>query len=219
MHLRIDIDTDRILNFLSQTRSGKLLKVGMGLGLILAPVFVIAAITKPYTFTDGTVVSASQINANFDTIVTEVNKLGLPRKLQRVVGQCNDGRDSGYLDCRKLTFTKTRDDTLVHFTWSDNRRGIGYIYGYWDVMWNRAECIAPAANRYWHHSYTTSSNSYNDNHYNATITGVCNYTTAGPMKAGTYDIEIRLTHAGGNNSDWYVGWNNSTFMIEAEEVY
>ena len=139
------------------------------------------------------------------------------RKLQRTVDQCNDGADSGYLTCRKLTFVKTRDDTLVHFIWSDNRRGIGYIYGYWDVMWNRKECVSPKQNRYHHHS--VASNNYNDNHYNATITGVCGATEAGPMLAGTYDIEIRLTHRGGNNSDWYVGWDNTTFMIEAEEVY
>jgi hypothetical protein len=141
------------------------------------------------------------------------------RRIQRTVGYGNDGRDSGYLDGRRLVFDKSRDDTSVRVTWSDNRRGIGYIYGYWEIYFNRQPCTDPGPVRFWHHSYTSPHN-HNDNHYNSTLIGYCRATSAGPMRAGEYTIEIQIHHQGGSSSDWYVGWNASTqFVIEAEEVY
>ncbi len=43
----------------------------------LIPIFMLSAdtVTKPYTFTDGTVISAAEVNANFDTLYTKVNDL------------------------------------------------------------------------------------------------------------------------------------------------
>lgn len=59
---------------LSRLYQRRLIVVGYGLGIATSSLLVYAAvISKPYTFTDGTVVSAAQINANFDTLVSEVN--------------------------------------------------------------------------------------------------------------------------------------------------
>lgn len=53
-------------------RRGVLL--GYGLGLVTTSVVIYGAVvSKPYTFTDGQVVSAAQINSNFDTLYTEIN--------------------------------------------------------------------------------------------------------------------------------------------------
>ena len=42
-------------------------------GLLLSIVVIAGTVTKPHTFSDGTVISASQVNANFDTLFTLVN--------------------------------------------------------------------------------------------------------------------------------------------------
>jgi hypothetical protein len=140
------------------------------------------------------------------------------RRVTRIVGQCNDGRDGGFLDCREMTFVKTRDDTTVRFSWMDNRRTLGYSYGYWEMMWNGKTCTSPRRNIWWIHMYNNSSSNYSDNHMPGTFIGVCDANEDGPLRAGTYKIQPRVVHQGGNRSDWYVGWDNTTFMIEAEEI-
>ncbi|MBC8443044.1 MAG: hypothetical protein ISR93_09260 [SAR324 cluster bacterium] len=42
-------------------------------GLLLSIVVIAGTVTKPHTFTDGTVISASQVNANFETLFNLVN--------------------------------------------------------------------------------------------------------------------------------------------------
>ena len=42
-------------------------------GLLLSIVVIAGTVTKPHTFSDGTVISASQVNANFDTLFNLVN--------------------------------------------------------------------------------------------------------------------------------------------------
>ena len=42
-------------------------------GLLLSIVVIAGTVTKPHTFTDGTVISASQVNANFDTLFNLLN--------------------------------------------------------------------------------------------------------------------------------------------------
>lgn len=69
----IQIDTEafgRELRLLLSTRKAR----GMVAALLLgAPLLVYAAVTKPYTFTDGSVISAAQVNANFDALYTAAN--------------------------------------------------------------------------------------------------------------------------------------------------
>lgn len=53
------------------TRRGRLSFV---LGVAMSSVVIYAAtVSKPFSFTDGQVISASQVNANFDTLYSEVN--------------------------------------------------------------------------------------------------------------------------------------------------
>lgn len=72
--MKVTLDTDVLLapiKALVRTKSRR-----MGLLLVAAGVpAVVLAVTKPYTFTDGTVISAAQINANFDALYSAVNEL------------------------------------------------------------------------------------------------------------------------------------------------
>lgn len=138
------------------------------------------------------------------------------RAIQRTVGYGKDGRDSGYLDGRNLVFTKKMDDTSIRILWSDNRRALGYSYGYWEIYINREQCTDPGNMRFWIHQKV--GNGYSDLHQMSTFIGYCSATTSGPLIAGTYNIEIQI-HGKGDDGDYYVGWNNSQFVIEAEEVY
>lgn len=147
--------------------------------------------------------------------------IGTPRTVQRVVGYQHDGGDGGWLGGRALTFLKTRDDTSVRVTWSDNRRGIGYIYGRWEIYFNGKRCTSPGPVQFFHHSIATSD--YNDNHYTATFVGYCDGIEDLPeMTAGSYEIAVQLHHLGGRNTDWFVGWGYAgqatQFVLEAEEV-
>lgn len=45
------------------------------------------ALSKPYSFTDGAVVSAGQVNSNFDTVYTEVSLMGDSTNIRAVVNK------------------------------------------------------------------------------------------------------------------------------------
>ena len=71
--LQIGID-DRIITGLKRVlrpRTGLMLLVV--LGVATSALVYAATITKPNTFSDGTTISAAQVNANFDTLYTEEN--------------------------------------------------------------------------------------------------------------------------------------------------
>ena len=141
------------------------------------------------------------------------------RTIQRKVGYGNDGRDSGYLDGRVLSFTKTRDDTDIRISWSDNRRTLAYSYGYWEIYLNGQHCTVPGRMRSYRHTRGIDNGSYSDYHLSSTHIHYCNTTAAGPLTAGTYEIKIQVHHVGGGRSDWYVGWDNTQYVLEAEEVF
>ncbi len=142
------------------------------------------------------------------------------RTVPRTVSYGNTEADSGALPGRTLTFVKQRSDTQVRVSWSDNRRNLGYSYGYWEILVNGQSCTNPGPMRFWHHSYTSGPSNYSDNHYNATITGYCGgIQGATTLPAGSYSLSITVNHQGGNNSDWYAGWNNTQYVLEVEEVF
>lgn len=69
----IQIDTEQLWQALIQslkTRRGKVLGL---MAMTATPLLVYAAVTKPYTFVDGAVISAAQVNANFDALYTAAN--------------------------------------------------------------------------------------------------------------------------------------------------
>lgn len=52
----------------------RMLVLGYGLGAATSSLLVYAAVvTKPFTFTDGSVISAAQVNSNFDSLFGEIN--------------------------------------------------------------------------------------------------------------------------------------------------
>ena len=62
--------------FFKKVSSLKFLLIGIALIIVVSvsPVYA-QSITKPYDFYDGDVISAAEMNANFDTVYTKVNEL------------------------------------------------------------------------------------------------------------------------------------------------
>ena len=166
-----------------------------------------------------TLIDVDSVQMDLSALADEVSEnSAAPRTIHRVVGQGNDGRDDGFLTGRELTFTKELQDSDLRVSWQDVRRCVGYCYGYWEAYIDGEPCAEPAAMRWWNHAYGGSNGVRNNNHLPATITGYCSATASGPIGAGEHTITIRVTHEGGAHVDWYAGWNNSPFVIEAEEI-
>lgn len=73
-NMKITLDTDVLMSSMQRQLARRRLRIGMGVLFTLGPLLVYAAsITKPNTFTDGAVISAAQVNANFDTVYSGVN--------------------------------------------------------------------------------------------------------------------------------------------------
>ncbi|MFT6818093.1 MAG: chromosome segregation ATPase [Myxococcota bacterium] len=166
-----------------------------------------------------TLVGLDDLHADLSALGDEVSmNAATPRTVHRVVGRGNDGRDDGFLTGRELTFTKASDDSELRVSWQDVRRCVGYCYGYWEAYIDGEPCVEPAPIRWWNHAYGGSGGVRNNNHIPATITGYCSVTRSGPIAAGEHTLTVRVNHVGGESSDWYAGWNDSPFVLEAEEV-
>lgn len=165
--------------------------------------------------------NATAISDNALDIAQVAAEAAEPRTIQRLIGQEPDGRDSGIIASRTFTFQKENDDSTVRITWFDNRRALGYTYGYWQARIDGELCVDPAPMRWWHHSYGSNidGSAYSDDHYNASLLGYCRATAAGPIEAGEHTFTVEVVNQGGNRSDWYAGWSNTTFVVEMEEVY
>jgi hypothetical protein len=76
-------------------RAPRWMAVAVGLGLALVPLAVVHATSTfgvPFTFTNGTVADATQVNSNFTAVANELNAL---RNQTAVVGECEfQGRDT-----------------------------------------------------------------------------------------------------------------------------
>lgn len=74
MKFHFTLDTSRLESLVKYCVSSRRARVFTALFVVLVPLIVVAAtVTKPKTFTDGTVVSAADINANFDAIFNAFN--------------------------------------------------------------------------------------------------------------------------------------------------
>jgi len=71
MKIKVEVD-------LGSDSARRKLMVGGLVVLGLLPLALYAAVSKPFTFTDGAVVSASQMNSNFDTLFSAVNAIEPP---------------------------------------------------------------------------------------------------------------------------------------------
>lgn len=70
LNIQVEFD-DRLLHPGQWARRPRALLLLLAVGL--TPLAVYAAVSKPYTFSDGATISASQVNANFDTVYAATN--------------------------------------------------------------------------------------------------------------------------------------------------
>jgi microcystin-dependent protein len=75
---RLKAEVDRLSarrpGFWKRTFSKTSILIGVALAFVVTSLIVYAAtISKPYNFTDGTIISADQVNADFNTLYSEAN--------------------------------------------------------------------------------------------------------------------------------------------------
>jgi len=75
---RLRAEVDRLSahrpGFWKRTFSKTSVLIGVALAFVVSSLIVYAAtISKPYDFTDGTIISADQVNADFNALYTEIN--------------------------------------------------------------------------------------------------------------------------------------------------
>lgn len=190
------------------------------------------------TFSDGQVASAAAINANFQAIATAVNdndaRIKVPT-IQRKVGygaQQGAGSlntDPANTSHRALDAVKTRADTSLRVTWSDNFRSVnGVGRARWELLFNGQGCTNPGPINFQMTSHDGSGNNADNHHRHDTLVGYCKATSLGTLGAGTHRVTVR-THGGVLTGDTvgepYLGWsppdgsgNGSQFVLEVEEV-
>lgn len=136
------------------------------------------------------------------------------RKVWMSTGQGpNDETDDGLVDSRVLHFEKYRKDTAIKIMYCDNFRvaGQGGQAGRWEILVDQA---APPGGPILQdiHAHSSGHTNY---HLPATIKGF-----ALGLAAGKHTINIKVGNTpSGSPSNRYTGWNNSTWSIEAEEVW
>lgn len=69
----IQIDTRALAEGMGRLLASSKVRLLVGVAALGVPLAVWAAVTKPHTFTDGSTISAAQVNANFDALVTAAN--------------------------------------------------------------------------------------------------------------------------------------------------
>jgi hypothetical protein len=74
MQIKINVDLNHLADLLKQALASRTGRACLILASIALPVFV-GAVTKPNTFSDGATISASQVNANFDTVYNAVTAI------------------------------------------------------------------------------------------------------------------------------------------------
>ena len=122
----------------------------------------------------------------------------------------NDGTDAGLIAGRTLVFTKTQDATAVRVSYTDNFRSIGIGSCRWEIRFNGASCPGGVLV----YDYYTGDPGDND-HGSYTVVGHCE-----GLGQGTYNIQIFVGSTPGfAGVDCYTGYNNSRWVLEAEEVY
>ncbi len=121
------------------------------------------------------------------------------------------GEDTGPLSSRVLTFTKLYADTAIRILYKDNFRisGSGTKAVRYEI---RVDGADPPGSPIHQTFYNTDSDNY---HHPATILGY-----AFGVPTGAHTIQIYLSPLSGvSQADVYTGFSNSTWIIEAQEVW
>ncbi|RKZ73312.1 MAG: hypothetical protein DRR19_31110, partial [Candidatus Parabeggiatoa sp. nov. 1] len=134
----------------------------------------------------------------------------LIRTIAHVTGNGpNDGTDVGQITTRVLSFTKAKTNTKIRISYTDNLRTAGTGKACrWEIRVDGRSCPNQAL------IYDDYASKDDNTHSSRTVVGYCS-----GVAAGSHTIGIWVGNTPGySGSDCYTGWNNSTWVIEAEEV-
>lgn len=192
-------------------------------------------------FIDGTVISAADVNNNFNELyaakwgvngsnfyynggnvgvgtdtpgeILDVNGR-IIRSIYHATGKQPDGADTGYVLGRTITIDKKKSATSIRVLYSDNFRvtGTGRACR-WEVRFDDASC--PGGIIAWDKYESLAAN---DHEFN-TIVGYCSGLSVGSHTMKVY-VSSSPSYSG---CDCYTGWspdgNSAAWVLEAEEVY
>ncbi|KOR33592.1 hypothetical protein TI05_00070 [Achromatium sp. WMS3] len=121
----------------------------------------------------------------------------------------NDGTDVGQIKSRVLRFTKAKATTKLRISYTDNFRTKGTFKACrWEIRVDGKSCPKQPL------IYDDYAASNGNTHSSHTIVGYCS-----GLAAGTHTIGIWVSNTPSySGSNCYTGWNNSTWVLEAEEV-
>ncbi len=120
----------------------------------------------------------------------------------------NDGTDVGQIKSRVLRFTKAKAATKLRISYTDNFRTLGTRKACrWEIRVDGKSCPNQAL-------IYDDWVPRDDYHHSRNVVGYCSGIAAGKHTIGVW---VSNTH-GRSGSDCYTGWNNSTWVLEAEEV-
>ncbi|RKZ90977.1 MAG: hypothetical protein DRR19_08485, partial [Candidatus Parabeggiatoa sp. nov. 1] len=121
-----------------------------------------------------------------------------------------DDTDVGQIATRVLSFSKAKTNTKIRINYTDSLRTAGTGKGCrWEIRVDGRSCPNQAL------VYDYYANKDDNTHRSRTVVGYCSGVAAGSHTIGIWVSNVPGVSSG---SDCYTGWNNSTWVIEAEEV-
>ena len=141
----------------------------------------------------------------------------MPRVAHKMFNNA-DGRDSGYVNERAVTFTKKLDETYVRIFYMDNFRVHGHsAHARWSVMIcdangnGCAHCSDPGRIMNWRVA-SHWHNWWMNDHWGEGVTGLCKKSDNRDMKKGSYQLRVYIHD---NYYDIYTGHNqHNSFMVD-----
>ncbi|EDN70489.1 secreted protein [Beggiatoa sp. PS] len=124
----------------------------------------------------------------------------------------NDQTDVGQIKSRILSFSKVKANTKIRIGYTDNLRTYGVVQKAcrWEIRIDGKSCPSQAL------VYDDHVETKDNTHSSRTVVGYCSGIAAGSHTIGIWVSHVPEPRFSG--SDCYTGWNNSTWVIEAEEV-
>ncbi len=150
----------------------------------------------------------------------EIRKNGISLvNIARIVSNGEDALDSGYIPTRVLRFNKKNAETVLRITYNDNIRvhhpANAEAACRWSIKVNDEDC--PSIPIY---TDMYMANAASGNHHRSSqVLSTCNGVPAGEV---TLQVEVKPfpeVNGAYPGSDCHTGWNNSTWMLEAMELW
>lgn len=135
----------------------------------------------------------------------------------------DDGRDSGWVSNRLVTFNKEHNSTHIQVDYYDNFRvhGRHSSYANWNVYICNADgsnclaCTDPGPLNLHRYSDTEHGQWVND-HYSGALTGVCRRRGSSNLSAGRYRLQVLIDN---NRNDIYTGHHGQYGSFQVSEVF